>query len=305
MSSNCKKGKDWYQETTDRILELMEKGKVPWLCPFPRNGGFRNTAGHAYKGINQLHLLYDTLTHNWESVIYITTTELKNRKISFKGKSSCPVFKWITARKQVDQENETEDKTEVEEAVFLRLKYVGNVFNISQFPELSLIFQAESKPENIIESAQKIIDEMPNRPKTTYFPGKAFYSPSNDIVNIPSITEHLKKSSAAEYYSTAFHEYAHSTGHISRLNRKSLTKSAGFGSSVYSKEELIAEFTAAFLCGEAGIDERTVENSAAYIKSWAAKLNENNRLIVEAIQNAQHAADYILNRSDKSDEMND
>ena len=48
----------------------------------------------------------------------------------------------------------------------------------------------------------------------------------------------------AEYYSTAFHELTHSTGHESRLNR--LDRTAFFGTEAYSKEELIAEIGDAF-----------------------------------------------------------
>ena len=49
----------------------------------------------------------------------------------------------------------------------------------------------------------------------------------------------------AEYYSAAFHELTHSTGHESRLNR--LDRTAYFGTEAYSKEELIAEIGAAAL----------------------------------------------------------
>ena len=48
--------------------------------------------------------------------------------------------------------------------------------------------------------------------------------------------------STAEYYSTAFHEVVHSTGHQSRLNR--LNSAAFFGTEEYSKEELVAEIGA-------------------------------------------------------------
>lgn len=70
-----------------------------------------------------------------------------------------------------------------------------------------------------------------------------------------------------EYYSTLFHELTHATGHESRLGR--LQESVhGFGSVTYAKEELVAEMGASFLSGVAGIVNRTVDNSAAYINSW-------------------------------------
>ena len=60
-----------------------------------------------------------------------------------------------------------------------------------------------------------------------------------------------------------FHELGHATGHESRLNRHGMeTGIAPFGSPTYSREELVAEFTAAFLCNVSGI-ENTIDNSAA------------------------------------------
>lgn len=100
----------------------------------------------------------------------------------------------------------------------------------------------------------------------------------------------------ASIYSTAFHELGHSTGHSSRLNRHDLeTGIAPFGSPTYSKEELAAEFTSAFLCYESGI-ENTIENSTAYIQGWAKKIRSDRRLVVVAASQGQKAADYVLDR---------
>jgi antirestriction protein ArdC len=51
---------------------------------------------------------------------------------------------------------------------------------------------------------------------------------------------------------------------------------------------------AAFLCGHAEIVERTIDNSAAYIKGWLEKLKSDKTLIVQAAAQAQRAADFIL-----------
>jgi antirestriction protein ArdC len=98
----------------------------------------------------------------------------------------------------------------------------------------------------------------------------------------------------AGYHATLFHELIHSTGHASRLNRPTLTESAGFGSNPYCKEELIAEMGAAFLCGQAGIAESILENSAAYVQNWLEQLKNDKKLIVQAAAQAQKAADFIL-----------
>ncbi|MED1472710.1 zincin-like metallopeptidase domain-containing protein [Bacillus salipaludis] len=87
----------------------------------------------------------------------------------------------------------------------------------------------------------------------------------------------------------------HSTGHKRRLARPGVTtQNVAFGDEVYSKEELVAEMGAAMLCGKAGIDNNTLENSASYIQSWIRSLKEDSRLVVQAATQAQKAADYIL-----------
>ena len=102
----------------------------------------------------------------------------------------------------------------------------------------------------------------------------------------------------AEYYSTAFHEATHSTGHTSRLNR--LNTSAFFGSEDYSKEELIAEMGSAILMNELGIETPdTFRNSAAYIQGWLKALEDDSRLIVSAAGKAEKAVRLILNLEDE------
>ena len=96
-----------------------------------------------------------------------------------------------------------------------------------------------------------------------------------------------------EYYSTLFHEATHSTGHKSRLNRPGM-EHISFGSEVYSKEELIAEMGAAFLCTQTGIEHATIKNSAAYIQNWLEHLRNDKKLVLQAAQKAQKAVDYIL-----------
>ena len=103
-------------------------------------------------------------------------------------------------------------------------------------------------------------------------------------------------SSADGYYATLFHELAHSTGHPARLGRPDAVAHAPYGTPPYSREELVAEFAAAFLCHEAGIDPSRLAQSAAYVAAWLRALQDDRRLAVVAAAQAQHAADWILGR---------
>jgi antirestriction protein ArdC len=83
------------------------------------------------------------------------------------------------------------------------------------------------------------------------------------------------------------------TGSEKRLNRKSITEATPFGSPTCSFEELVAEFSAAYLC-EAGISPAVIENQGAYIQGWCAKRRTEKRMAVMAAAQAQRAAEFIL-----------
>ena len=107
----------------------------------------------------------------------------------------------------------------------------------------------------------------------------AYYSPTNDTVGLPTLDRFETED---HYYATLFHELVHSTGHEQRLKRASIMERNGYGSEPYGKEELIAEMGSAFLCGYAGIVDRTIDSSAAYLEGWLKQLKEDNTLIVHA-----------------------
>jgi antirestriction protein ArdC len=169
------------------------------------------------------------------------------------------------------------------------------VFNVEQCDGLTLpqIEQPTTAPEiDADETCEAIVAGWENRPSlhlTTETEHRAYYRPSTDAVHMPVRSRFVD---TPHYYSTLFHELVHSTGHESRLNR---TFGAHFGDELYSKEELVAEMGAAFLCAIAEIDnEHTGRNTTAYIQSWISKLEEDNRLMVHAAANAQKAVDSIL-----------
>ncbi len=169
------------------------------------------------------------------------------------------------------------------------------VFNVEQcdglaLPEISRPAIAPEISED--ELCESIITGWENRP-ALYLNGpteyRAYYRPSTDSVHMPARSRFVD---ATHYYSTLFHELVHSTGHESRLHRIFGDR---FGDELYSKEELVAEMGAAFLCAIAEIaNERTDRNTPAYIQNWIATLEEDNRLIVHAAANAQRAVDLIL-----------
>jgi antirestriction protein ArdC len=161
------------------------------------------------------------------------------------------------------------------------------VFNVEQCDGIKA--PGSDKVNNPIEECERIVAGMPNSPAMVQ-DARAWYRPANDTVGIPS---RQAFGSAEEYYSTLFHELTHSTGHPLRIGREGIEMLNTFGSESYSKEELIAEMGAAMLAGIAGIERRTLANSAAYLQSWIEVLKSDSRMVVFAASQAQKAADYI------------
>jgi antirestriction protein ArdC len=168
------------------------------------------------------------------------------------------------------------------------------VFNVAQcdgLDERIPKLDEPGKPFEPIAECERIAGNMPQSPTVTHGTVGAFYRAAHDLVSMPH-RERFESSEA--YYSTLFHELTHATGHKSRLDRPGIADVAAFGSKMYSKEELVAEMGAAFLCSRAGIENATIDQSASYINGWLTKLKSDNRLVVHAAAQAQRAADFIL-----------
>lgn len=270
-----------YQIVTDRIIQQLQKGVIPWQKPWSDSGAPRNLVSKKpYRGMN--YFLLANTGENW----FLTFNQAKKLGGRVKkGASGYPVIFWKFL--------EVEDvKTgEIKEVPLLRYFTVFALRDVEGIdrPEQD---GGDQKAMNPIEEAERIIAGMPNRPKIEHGGDRAFYRSSQDFVRLPEVRNFV---SMEEYYSTAFHELVHSTGHKSRLARPEVMNASFFGDHRYSKEELVAEMGAAFLCGHAGFVDRTIENSAAYIDSWLDALRNDNKMLVQAAGKAQRAADFILN----------
>jgi antirestriction protein ArdC len=285
-----------YQTVTDRIISSLKAGVIPWEKPWktPRFAGGpfpRNFfTGKPYRGINVM-LLWSS---DYSSPFWLTFKQAQELKGHVrKGEVGTPIVFY----KQLPEDNKTnENKDEDERAPFLLCHYT--VFNVEQcdgltLPELDEPTNAPDVDED--EFCEGIVTAWASRPAlhlTSPTEHRAYYRPGTDSVHMPARSRFVD---TAHYYSTLFHELVHSTGHTSRLNR---TFGDRFGDELYSKEELVAEMGAAFLCAIAGIaNEHTDRNTTAYIQNWISKLNEDNRLVIHAAANAQRAVDCILGES--------
>ena len=281
---------DPYQVITDRVITLLGQGIIPWQKPWSTGDAMpRNLVSQKpYRGVN-VFLLH---AMSYGSPFWLTFNQAKEMGGNVKrGEKACPVvfWKWLDA----------EEEGKAQRVPFLRYY---NVFNVAQCegipPDKIPSLNGSQRKHSPIAEAERIVASMPKCPAIKTGLDRAYYSPAGDFVGMPA-PEQFR--SGEDFYSVLFHELTHSTGAKCRLNRKGITGTEGewsaFGSTPYAKEELVAEMGAAFLCGQVGIVERTLDNSAAYLASWLQRLKDDRRLVVQAAAQAQKAADFILGRS--------
>jgi len=283
-----------YQMVTDRIIASLEKGVIPWQKPWqaPKyKGGFfpRNLqTGRPYRGVNVM-LLWSA---EYSSPFWLTFKQAQEMGGSVrKGERSESIvfYKQLPAREE--DRSGAEDEADGKRGPYVLTYY--NVFNSEQCDGLDVPTIETSERSEVENDAacEAIVRDWAGRPairteiKTE---SRAYYRPSTDSVHLPA---RFRFVDTAHYYSTLFHELVHSTGHPSRLNRD-FGKS--FGDELYSREELVAETGAAFLCVWAQIaTERTEQNTHSYIQHWIAALRNDNRLVIQATAAAQRAVDLI------------
>lgn len=281
--------KNVYEMVTERIIEQLEQGIIPWEKPWSRvrEGAFNRISKKSYSLLNQM-----LLKNKGEYATFKQWTKLGGH--IRKGEKSEIVVFW----KILPVEEVQEDGSKIIKQIPL-LKYI-NVFHISQVDGIEPLKQEELHDIEPIEKAESILKDYWTREhiKVEHVKGnEAFYSPMRDMIQLP-LFEQFKDSN--EYYSTAFHESVHSTMKENRCNRTEERKNKlmAFGSEEYSKEELTAELGSAYLMKYIGIETRkSFRNSAAYIQNWLQVLRNDSKFIVSASSKAEKAVKYILNET--------
>lgn len=285
-----------YEQITARIVEHLDKGVVPWKSPYFSKTGFPKNfvSQKEYRGINVLLLA----SQRFISPFFVTFLQAKELGGSVrKGERGHLVVKYGTYSKDSDDAEAQSQPTRG----YLK---AYTVFHSSQIDGIDFP-PPEPLPELSVtektDRARTIIEGMPKRPPIHEGSAVPCYRPGSDSVHMPEKRYFVGEEA---YYSTALHELAHSTGHATRLARKSLLQNTGINSTgdtaqkIYAEEELVAEMAASFLNAEAGLLEEEIENSAAYIKGWseAFRRKDAQSWVVRAASEGQTAADFILRR---------
>ena len=275
---------------TDRIIEQMNKGIIPWHQPWVGGNAMAisYTTRKAYSMLNQLLLGKPGEWLTWNQI------QAKKGKVKPGAKSRFCVYCQFVKKEDISEEEEEKKRNGYLILKWYRVFHIDDTEGIESLcstsapcgDSLSPISQAEQVIESYLsrEAGLRFFNDQPS--------ASAYYSPSRDEVVVPMLSQYAL---AEEYYSTAFHELTHSTMHASRCNRQSESTITRFGDSAYSREELVAEIGSAMICNRIGIEnEKAFKNSAAYIQSWLKALKNDNKMIVWAAKKAEEAARFIL-----------
>lgn len=277
-----------YQIVTESIIKQLENGVVPWRKPWKTEMPLNLCSQKEYRGLNVFLLA----SQGYASPYWLTFNQAKKLGGHVKqGEHSSLVTFW--KQSPYTKQNEKTGEDETRQGFLMRFYHVFNLAQTEGIAEKLGLLSNPAPRIPSIETCEQIIAKMPQCPRFQDS-NAAWYRPLTDTVGMPPKgTFDLAES----YYATLFHELGHSTGHPSRVGREGIENVNSFAGESYSKEELVAEMSSAFLCGVSGISPATLTNSASYLQSWISRLRGDSRLLISAASAAQKASDFILGKS--------
>lgn len=320
------------QRFAEMLIKRMEEMQKDWHKGWIGGGSMfglpQNISGRTYEGSNAFLLFLHTAENGYKAPVYMTYGQLyKEGAHVLKGEKAVPVFKWGFSIKDKDGKKVTEEefdnmtddeKKECKRRPFLKIYPEFNIdqTNMSEVNEEkydAVVSQFRKTDVPTITDGMyvnKAIDRMMEKQewvcKIQYDKEEkgAYYSPAKDIVVLPTKAQFRIHpddpeecfKDGQEYYGTALHEMAHSTGHPSRLDR---LKPAAFGSPEYAKEELVAELTSAMVGNTLGFDRRISDNNVAYLQNWTSALRKEPKFIVTVMADVNKASRIIIENIDK------
>lgn len=320
------------QRFAEMLIKRMEEMQKDWHKGWIGGGSMfglpQNISGRTYEGSNAFLLFLHTAENGYKAPVYMTYGQLyKEGAHVLKGEKAVPVFKWGFSIKDKDGKKVTEEefhnmtddeKKECKRRPFLKINPEFNIdqtnmseVNKEKYDAVVSQFRKTDVP-TITDGmyVNKAIDRMMEKQewvcKIQYDKEEkgAYYSPAKDIVVLPTKAQFRIHpddpeecfKDGQEYYGTALHEMAHSTGHPSRLDR---LKPAAFGSPEYAKEELVAELTSAMVGNTLGFDRRISDNNVAYLQNWTSALRKEPKFIVTVMADVNKASRIIIENIDK------
>ena len=287
----------------------------------------QNISGRTYSGGNSFFLMFNTAEKGYKTPVYMTFKQAKEQNLHVKsGEKSVPIFKWGLSikdenGKRVSEEDynamSQEERATMDVRPFPKMFHVFNIdqtnleeVNKKRYDAIVARFKTpeqevkDTEGMYVNEALDRMFEQKAWHANIQYDKpaDQAFYSPSTDSIVLP-MKEQFKLGKTPEevyhdgmeYYSTALHEMAHSTGHESRLDRKFGAQ----GTDNYAHEELIAEMTSALVGSTMGFDRKILENNANYLSGWLNRLRDKPETITTIMTDVGKASDMIIEKVDE------
>ena len=264
-----------YKIITDKFVEQLKKGVVPWHKPWVcRDMPMNLVSKKTYNGVNLLLLLMS----GFSSPYWLSFKQVGAKGGTIRKGEKGTIITYFNVVKSKTDPTKT----------FPMFRYY-RVWNVDQCEGIEV---PKSDRAEFVENvnAEAVSKRWVDCPEIRHGGDSAHYSPVEDYIKMPNRDSF---DTPDHYYSILYHEQTHASGHKSRLDRLVVgcfTRT----SQTYAFEELVAELGASFLRHEAGIDGSALfDNSASYISNWLTRLNNDSSLIVKAARHAQKAVEYM------------
>lgn len=288
---------DIYTSITNRIVAMLEKGEMPWHCPWKKKTGNISrplrSNGIPYSGVNVLQLWLSAMDQGFSNPYWMTFNQIKELGGCVKKGSKGTQVVYASTFEKNGEDSEGNEITQ--KIPFLKTYVVFNVEQTEDLPEkyvkkygLDDSDEPSVNKDEMIAECEAFFKKVGSDLK--HGGNQAYYSPALDYVQMPTFKMF---ESAEAYYATLSHEHIHWTRHKSRLDRDYNQKR--FGDEGYAMEELVAELGSAFLCADLGLNTMADDKHqhAAYIQSWIKVLKDDKRAIFTAASAASKAVDYL------------
>ena len=281
-----------------KVIDILNRGINPWQVEERARNGISD---RYYSGANALMLnISSLLFHEGDMRWYTLNQANKIGSHVIKGQKATPAyfFQNTVERPKKDEDgNIVKDKNGliVYETVrippIFKVYYVFNARQLDPVPPRKDVKHDTTYDKNLAETmlsnSPVSINYVPN-PKQV-----PSYRPGTDEITMPLKSTFLDET---EFFSTAFHEMAHSTGAINRLARKIENP---FGNEPYAIEELVAEITALSLCEDCNM-KYTNTTSADYIASWLQAIKDPDFKLSSIYSAVSKAARFLEHPEDRT-----
>jgi antirestriction protein ArdC len=279
------------KQITEKLITALENNVMPWRRPWTQSkntGRPANvTSKRPYTGINPLLLELDAMKKGFNSRWWATFNQWRELGCSvMKRPENVQPGYWGTSvvlfrpieKKTIDAKTGDEKEGKF---LLMRTFTVFNADQVAGAERFQVIEETNGERQPDFEPAEDLM--RATKADIRHGGDNAFYSVGGDFVCLPHKERFV---TLGTYYESAFHELAHWSEPRLDWNRKA---------NGYAMGELVAEMTACYIAAELDIPNgESVENHAAYLKSWLEGMKGDTSFIFKASTMAAKTTDFLL-----------